>query len=440
MKKRNIDISRILVKLMGTTLATFLFFSMNVHAEEVEELDNSEDIATISDGIDTLDEKVDTLNDNCQDEGVSDDISSMSGLIGILNETISRLSMDYSKLLITIDRNKYSIINGLNKSVYANNKISENASYSDVISKINNIKYQGTLDVTLDGNDKFTLESGYYEGGTIDVSAIVEAVREEAYNAGKADGYKEGKEEGLKEGITEGIKSGRDEGVKAGKEEGFNAGKEEGIKEGFESGKEEGFNAGKEEGIKEGFELGKEEGFNAGKEEGIKEGFESGKEEGFNAGKEEGLKEGKEEGFNAGKEEGIKEGKDIAIIENKQTWIEEGKNQAIRDNKQTWIEEGKQQAIRDNKQAWINEGKQQRYSKTQSISTRFGVYQDTTGYGYIKFDELSNINGFSSISVTTDGRLNLSTFSVSGNVLTLGGYYDGWGTGYVNVSATAFQY
>ncbi|MCR4997104.1 MAG: hypothetical protein K6A61_07365, partial [Butyrivibrio sp.] len=241
MKKRNIGISRIFMKLMGTTLATFLLFSLNVHAEEVEELDNSEDIATISDGIDTLDEKVDTLNDNCQDEGVSDDISGMSGLISILNETISRLSTDYSKLLMTIDRNKYSIINGLNKSVYANNKISENASYSDVISKINNIKYQGTLDVTLGSNDKFTLESGYYEGGTIDVSAIVEAVREEAYNAGKADGYKEGKEEGLKEGITEGIKSGREEGVNAGKEEGFKAGKEEGLKEG----KEEGFNAGK---------------------------------------------------------------------------------------------------------------------------------------------------------------------------------------------------
>ena len=333
MKKRNIDISRIFMKLMGTTLATFLFFSLNVHAEEVEELDNSEDIATISDGIDTLDEKVDTLNDNCQDEGVSDDISSMSGLIGILNETISRLSMDYSKLLMTIDRNKYSIINGLNKSVYANNKISENASYSDVISKINNIKYQGILDVTLDGNDKFTLESGYYEGGTIDVSAIVEAVRVEAYNAGKADGYKEGKEEGLKEGITEGIKSGRDEGVKAGKEEGFNAGKEEGIKEGFESGKEEGFNAGKEEG------------FNAGKEEGLKEG----KEEGFNAGKEEGLKEGKEEGFNAGKEEGLKEGKEEGI--------KEGKDIAITENKQAWINEGKLQAINENKQTWVNEGK-----------------------------------------------------------------------------------
>ena len=401
MKKRNLGFTRNFMKLMGATLAASLLLSVNVHAEEENV---SEDIAAIEDGIDTLDDKVDALNDKCQDEELSEDISGVSDFIAYLSEQISTLTMKYTNELLTAERNRHSIINSLNKSVYANNNISENTSYSDIVSKIKSIKYQGTLDVTLDGNDKFTLESGYYEGGTIDVSAIVEAVREEAYNAGKADGYKEGKEEGLKEGITEGIKSGRDEGVKAGKEEGFNAGKEEGIKEGFESGKEEGFNAGKEEGIKEGFES------------------------------------GKEEGFNAGKEEGIKEGKDIAIIENKQTWIDEGKNQAIRDNKQTWIEEGKQQAIRDNKQAWINEGKQQRYSKTQSISTRFGVYQDTTGYGYIKFDELSNINGFSSISVTTDGRLNLSTFSVSGNVLTLGGYYDGWGTGYVNVSATAFQY
>ena len=142
MKKRNLGFTRNFIKLIGATLAASLLLSVNVHAEEVEELDNSEDIATISDGIDTLDEKVDSLNDNCQDEGVSDEISGMSSLINILNETISRLSMDYSKLLLTIDRNKYSIINGLNKSVYANNKISENASYSDIISKINDIKYQ----------------------------------------------------------------------------------------------------------------------------------------------------------------------------------------------------------------------------------------------------------------------------------------------------------
>ena len=285
-------------------------------------------------------EKVDTLNDNCQDEELSEDISDISYVIDVLNETISKLSRNYAKLSSTIDNNRRSIIDGLNRTVFSNNNISKSASYSDVISKINGIKNHGTLDVTLDGNDKFTLESGYYEGGTIDVSAIVEAVREEAYNAGKADGYKEGKEEGLKEGITEGIKSGRDEGVKAGKEEGFNAGKEEGIKEGFESGKEEGFNTGKEEGLKEG----KEEGFNAGKEEGLKEGKEEGlkegKEEGFNAGKEKGLKEGKEEGFNVGKEEGIKEGKEIAIAENKQTWIDAGKQQAINENRQAWINEG----------------------------------------------------------------------------------------------------
>ena len=397
MKKRNVGFTSDFMKLMGATLAASLLFALNVHAEEENV---SEDIATIEDGIDTLDDKVDALNDKCQDEELSEDISGVSDFIAYLSEQISTLTMKYTNELLTAERNRHSIINGLNKSVYANNNISENASYSDIVSKIKNIKYQGKMDVTLDGNDKFTLESGYYEGGTIDVSAIVEAVREEAYNAGKADGYKEGKEAGLKEGITEGIKSGREEGVNVGKEEGFNAGKEEGLKEG------------------------KEEGFNAGKEEGLKEG----KEEGFNAGKEEGLKEGKEEGFNAGKEEGIKEGKEIAIAENKQTWIDAGKQQAINENKQAWINEG------------INVGKQQRYSKAQSISTRFGVYQDSTGYGYIRFDELSNIDGFSSISVTTDGRLNLSTFSVSGNVLTLGGYYDGWGTGYVNVSATAFQY
>ena len=136
MKKRNIDISRILMKLMGTTLATFLFFSLNVHAEEVEELDNSEDIATISDGIDTLDEKVDTLNDNCQDEELSEDISDISYVIDVLNETISKLSRNYAKLSSTIDNNRRSIIDGLNRTVFSNNNISKSASYSDVISKI----------------------------------------------------------------------------------------------------------------------------------------------------------------------------------------------------------------------------------------------------------------------------------------------------------------
>ena len=234
MKKRNLGFTRNFIKLIGATLAASLLLSVNVHAEEVEELDNSEDIATISDGIDTLDEKVDSLNDNCQDEGVSDEISGMSSLINILNETISRLSMDYSKLLLTIDRNKYSIINGLNKSVYANNKISENASYSDFISKINDIKYQGTLDIAPDDNGKYTFESGYYEGGTIDISAIVEAARQEA----REEGYKVGKEDGLKEGSADGDKNGYSRGLADGDKAGYSRGLADGKKQGEAAGKD----------------------------------------------------------------------------------------------------------------------------------------------------------------------------------------------------------
>ncbi|WP_027209314.1 hypothetical protein [Butyrivibrio hungatei] len=318
MKKRNLGFTRNFMKLMCATLAASLLLSVNVHAEEENV---SEDIAAIEDGIDTLDDKVDALNDKCQDEELSEDISGVSDFIAYLSEQISTLTMKYTNELLTAERNRHSIINSLNKSVYANNNISENTSYSDIVSKIKNIKYQGTLDVTLDGNDKFTLESGYYEGGTIDVSAIVEAVREEAYNAGKADGYKEGKEEGLKEGITEGIKSGRDEGVKAGKEEGFNAGKEEGIKEGFESGKEEGFNAGKEEGLTEG----KEEGFKAGKEEGYNEGLKDGKADGDKAGYSRGLADGQKQGVEAGKQQ--------AINENRQAWIDQGYSYGIQQGK-----------------------------------------------------------------------------------------------------------
>ena len=264
MKKRNVGFTRNFMKMIGTTLAASLLFSVNVHAEEVEELDNSEDITTISDGIDTLDEKVDVLNNNCQDEGVSDDISDMSSVIDILNDTISRLSNNYSKLLLTINKNKYSIINGLNKSVYANNKISENASYSDIISKINNIKYQGTLDVTPDENGKYTLENGYYEGGTIDISAIVEAARQEAreegYKAGKEDGLKEGKEEGFKAGKEEGLTEGKSDAsaiAKIARQEGYDAGKQDGDKVGYARGLTDGKKDGDKAAYERGFADGK---------------------------------------------------------------------------------------------------------------------------------------------------------------------------------------
>ena len=214
MKKRNVGFTRNFTKLIGTALALSLVLSTNVHAEELEELVDSEDITTISDGIDTLDEKVDALNDNCQDESLSDDISDISGMIDVLNETISKLSQNYYKLSLTINKNRQSIIEGLNKSVYANDNISGNATYSDIISKINSIKYQGSLAITPDGNGNYTFESGYYDGGTIDVSAIIEAARQE------------GKEEAYKEGFA------------AGKEQGIKIGKEQGYKEGLEAGKD----------------------------------------------------------------------------------------------------------------------------------------------------------------------------------------------------------
>lgn len=233
MKKRNLGFTRSFIKIMGATLVASLLLSVNVHAEEENV---SEDIATIEDGIDTLDDKVDALNDKCQDEELSEDISGVSDFIAYLSEQISTLTMKYTNELLTTERNRHSIINGLNKSVYVNNNISENSSYSDIISKINNIKYQGIFDASLDNNGKYTLESGYYEGGTIDISAIVEAARQE----GKEEGLKEGEEKGFKEGFKEGLKEGKEEGFNAGKEEGLTEGKEKGYNAGLEDGKEAG--------------------------------------------------------------------------------------------------------------------------------------------------------------------------------------------------------
>ena len=45
MKKRNIGFTRNFTKLIGTALSLSLVLSTNVHAEELEELVNSEDIA-----------------------------------------------------------------------------------------------------------------------------------------------------------------------------------------------------------------------------------------------------------------------------------------------------------------------------------------------------------------------------------------------------------
>lgn len=237
MKKRNIGISRILVKLMGTTLATFLFFSLNVHAEEVEELVNSEDIATASEEISTLDNKVDDLSEKCSDSGVTEEISSIADGIDNLDDLFSAIANDFTKLRSKVNQHKKDIISGLNSKVYVQDNISESASYEDIIAKINDIDYKGTLNITLDGDGAYTLERGYYDGGTIDVSALVEAARQEGYNAGKEEADKTGYQRGLAEGdkagyqrgLAEGDKAGYQRGVAEGNTAGYNRGRSEGM-------------------------------------------------------------------------------------------------------------------------------------------------------------------------------------------------------------------
>ncbi len=229
MRKRNIDVKRNSIKLIGTALFMSLVLSANVHAEEDEKVVNSEDITAISDGIDTLSDQVDELKDNNTDEGLADDISTISEGVDTLDD-----QLDYflNGILDTVNKFKVGVIKGLNKSVYAQDNISEDASLEDVLSKIDDIKYNGTVDIKIESKDTYTLESGYYDGGKIDVSAIYEAARKEGYEAGKADGY----QVGLKAGKDEGYKSGRNDGYQAGVNDGRNSGWNEGRNSGWNDG------------------------------------------------------------------------------------------------------------------------------------------------------------------------------------------------------------
>ena len=226
MIKRNIGFTRSLMKLIGATLAFSLLISPNVHAEELDDLIDSEGITTISEGIDNLNNQVDALSENCADESMSSEISNISNGINSLDDQIDLFADGYAAFMAAIFKNKADIISGLNSNVYVMNKIPESATYADIISKINDIKYHGTIDVTLDNNDKYTLESGYYDGGTIDVSAIIEAARQEGIKEGEEKGYKAGKADGDRAGYERGLAEGKKVGKDGGYKEGLEAGKE----------------------------------------------------------------------------------------------------------------------------------------------------------------------------------------------------------------------
>ena len=229
------------MKLVGATLAFSLLISPNVHAEELDDLIDSEGITTISEGIDNLNNQVDALSENCTDEGMSSEISNISIGINSLDDQIDLFADGYVAFMSAIFRNKADIISGLNRNVYVQNNISEDASYEDIISKINDIKYRGTLDVSLESNDKYILESGYYDGGTIDVSAIIEAARQEAYEKGLEEGKKQAIEDNKQTWINEGKKQAIDENkqtwIDAGKEQAIVDNKQKWIDEGKGIGK-----------------------------------------------------------------------------------------------------------------------------------------------------------------------------------------------------------
>ena len=164
MKKRSVGF----MKIMGAVMVASLLFTTNVHAKE----NNSEDFDAVSEEIDA--QGTDEL-ENEMDQFLSDLLDIKKGM---------------SRLTTMLEQVRKYIIKGLNKNVYVKNNISGDASFEDIISKINDIKYQGTLNVTLDSDGKYTLESGYYDGGTIDVSALIEAARQEGYESGFADGSK----------------------------------------------------------------------------------------------------------------------------------------------------------------------------------------------------------------------------------------------------------
>ena len=227
------------MKLIGAALAMSLLFSTTVYAEELDDFVNSEDITTMSEEIDTIGDQVDTLNENNSDDELSDDISTISDGIDTLDDLLSSIMSSFNSLKSSLTKYKSNIISALNSNVYAQNNISSDASFEEVVDKINDIKYMGTVDITLDSSDSYALESGYYDGGTIDASAVYEAARKEGFDAGK----EEGKTEGYKDGLTAGKKEGETTGYK----NGYTDGKKQGDTEGYNRG----YNAGKTAGIKE---------------------------------------------------------------------------------------------------------------------------------------------------------------------------------------------
>lgn len=291
MRNKSKNVVRNVAKIIGIAMAFSMTAQTAVYAAsdseaELDEVFQTKDFTTMSETIDAIDEKVDDLNSDSKDEEKTDDNESgkennQEKKIDELDLQIEILAKNYADLIATIYKYKADIIKGLNSSVYANDNISSDASYTDIISGINNIPVPKTAygkyfakgdnsglgvelsdsatraDVNIDGvnelnlgvNQSITLPSGYYDRdlvinnnilnrGSLSLSPKEDktyTIPSGFYEGGTIDTsnvYNAGKEEGYSAGKEEGYTAGKDAGYTAGKEAGYSAGKDAGYKEG----------------------------------------------------------------------------------------------------------------------------------------------------------------------------------------------------------------
>lgn len=246
---------------------------------EDEQSVTTEDIKAVSEEIAALDEQIEDVSsdipeeykteDESSDEDLSAEISDVSNGIDTLAEQIEALSKEVTnlskknaKLVSTILKYQSDIIKGLNNTVYANNKIPEDASFPEIISKINNISMpeigssnKDTVNISDKGEvsiglgEKITLPAGYYPESITVSNDIVNRGQLNWNPAGAAaynipSGYYTGGTINSTAAYNNGYSAGHGVGYNAGNGAGYNAGYNAGNSAGYSAGYNAGYNDG----------------------------------------------------------------------------------------------------------------------------------------------------------------------------------------------------
>ena len=242
---------------------------------EDEQSVTTEDIKAVSEEIAALDEQIENVSsnvpeeykteDDSSDEDLLDEISDVSNGIDTIAEQIEALSKEVAnlskknaKLVSTILKYQSDIIKGLNNTVCANDKIPSDASFPEIISKINNISMpkigssnNNTVNISDKGEisigvgEKITLPAGYYPE-SITISNDIVNRGELNWNPAGAAAYNipSGYYTGGTLNSTNAYNKGYDNGYSAGHGVGYNAGHGAGYNAGHNDGYNAGYNAG----------------------------------------------------------------------------------------------------------------------------------------------------------------------------------------------------